>query len=146
MHVCMYSLTCTPPPHTHTHTILYVHQGDKGALGETMLESTRSSFERNSVDVFTISGTDVGAVKELAVRLAERGVGAAWHLKQVEVLNKKTGAKVSWDASLSVSVLLHGHRSFHVGCVWWGRGKSWGESCGSVGHIKQVKFPIGILG
>lgn len=32
-----------------------------------------------------VTGSDLGAIKEARVRLAEKGLGAAWHLKQVRV-------------------------------------------------------------
>ncbi|KAJ9526209.1 hypothetical protein QJQ45_009677 [Haematococcus lacustris] len=68
-------------------------KGTAGEMGETRLNGGRDSFSRNAVDVFEITGSDIGAVQEARVRLAEKGVGAAWHFKEVEVVNKKTGAK-----------------------------------------------------
>ncbi|KAG2450199.1 hypothetical protein HYH02_000301 [Chlamydomonas schloesseri] len=68
-------------------------KGEKGAMGETKLENAANNFERNREDVFTIMGSDIGKLTEATVRLVERGFGAAWHLQQVEVLNKKTGER-----------------------------------------------------
>ncbi len=35
--------------------------------------------------------SDIGALQSATIRLHEHGLGAAWHLKQVEVLSKATG-------------------------------------------------------
>ncbi|KAG1672531.1 hypothetical protein FOA52_002840, partial [Chlamydomonas sp. UWO 241] len=66
-------------------------KGEWGDMGETELSSGRDNFSRAKVDVFEVMGSDIGPVKEVTVRLKEAGIGAAWHFKQVEVLNKKSG-------------------------------------------------------
>ncbi|KAG2499991.1 hypothetical protein HYH03_002273 [Edaphochlamys debaryana] len=68
-------------------------KGEKGAMGETKLENSANNFERNREDVFTVLGSDIGKLNEATVRLVESGFGAAWHLQQIEVLNKKTGER-----------------------------------------------------
>ncbi len=94
------------PAHAHSLQVFLALKGDKGVMGETQLSGNRGSFERNSVDVFQLQGTDVGAVQEATVRLAGYGVTAAWHLAEIEVINKNTGAKV---------------RQVHIGCGHQGR-------------------------
>ncbi|GLC44364.1 hypothetical protein PLESTF_000049800 [Pleodorina starrii] len=68
-------------------------RGVKGAMGETQLENSANNFERGREDVFKVLGSDIGKLTEVTVRLVERGFGAAWHLQQIEVLNKKTGER-----------------------------------------------------
>ncbi len=46
------------------------------------------------VCVCVTQGSDIGVIQEATVRLVEKGLGAAWHMSEIEVLNKKTGAKV----------------------------------------------------
>jgi hypothetical protein len=36
-------------------------------------------------DEFELSGTDIGTITEATVRLVEKGLGAAWHFKEIEV-------------------------------------------------------------
>ncbi|KAF5837533.1 hypothetical protein DUNSADRAFT_4226 [Dunaliella salina] len=68
-------------------------KGEHGAMGETRLESGRNNFERNQTDVFEIIGSAIGALKEANIRLVPKGLGSSWHLRMVEVLNLKSGAK-----------------------------------------------------
>ncbi|KXZ56858.1 hypothetical protein GPECTOR_1g774 [Gonium pectorale] len=68
-------------------------KGDKGAMGETKLDNAENNFESGREDVFKVLGSDIGKLTEVTVRLVERGFGAAWHLQQIEVLNKKTGER-----------------------------------------------------
>jgi hypothetical protein len=44
-------------------------KGDKGASGESRLESGRDNFSRNMTDVFEIMASDIGAVQEVTMRL-----------------------------------------------------------------------------
>eukprot|EP00983_Pelagomonas_calceolata_P121562 1160808-Pelagomonas_calceolata.AAC.42 len=44
-------------------------QGEHGAMGETRLESGRKNFERNQTDVFEVTGSAIGALKEANIRL-----------------------------------------------------------------------------
>ncbi|PNH12713.1 Lipoxygenase y domain-containing protein 1 [Tetrabaena socialis] len=87
-------------------------KGAAGAMGETKLENAANNFERNREDVFTVQGSDIGKLTEVTVRLVERGLGAAWHLQQVEVLNKKTGERAlfrynDWLQGAKTTVTLH---------------------------------------
>uniref|UniRef100_A0A7S3VHN2 PLAT domain-containing protein n=1 Tax=Dunaliella tertiolecta TaxID=3047 RepID=A0A7S3VHN2_DUNTE len=68
-------------------------KGEHGAMGETRLESGRKNFERNQTDVFEVTGSAIGALKEANIRLVPKGLGSNWHLKMVEVINLKSGAK-----------------------------------------------------
>jgi hypothetical protein len=68
--------------------------GDGGAMGETQLVGPRNAFSRGNVDVFTLSGSELGRIKAATVRLHARGIGAAWHLATIEVMNKANGSKV----------------------------------------------------
>lgn len=46
-------------------------------------------------DEFQITGSDIGKITECTVRLVEKGLGAAWHFQEIEVLNLNTGDRVS---------------------------------------------------
>jgi hypothetical protein len=63
-----------------------------GEMGETRLHGSKDSFSRNGVDVFEVPGSDIGLVKEITVRLHEKGIGAPWHFREIEVMNLRTGA------------------------------------------------------
>jgi hypothetical protein len=42
-----------------------------------------------------VQAREVGLIKRVTVRLVERGVGAAWQLDKVVILNKNTGKDAS---------------------------------------------------
>jgi hypothetical protein len=52
-------------------------------------------------DEFELSGTDIGSITEATVRLVEKGLGAAWHFKEVEVCGlshpSKCGSRERWQ-------------------------------------------------
>ena len=68
-----------------------------GEMGETKLQGTRDSFSRNGVDIFEVPGSDLGRVVEVTVRLHEKGLGAPWHFREIEVLNLRTGALARFE-------------------------------------------------
>lgn len=51
------------------HKYVYVYAGEHGNIGETILETSANNFERAQEDVFKISGSDIGALTEITVRL-----------------------------------------------------------------------------
>lgn len=63
--------------------------GQSGSVGEEKLVPPKGAkgnlFEAGKVDEFVVSGTPIGPIKEVVVRLVERGFGAAWHLDRVMV-------------------------------------------------------------
>jgi len=67
--------------------------GTKGFIGETVLDNGSGGFKRNSQQSFEIYGTDVGEPTSMVVRLKGGGLGAKWHLNQVDVLNQNTGVR-----------------------------------------------------
>jgi hypothetical protein len=55
------------------------------------LNSSKNDFERNAVDHFNVTLTNVGVMKSIRIGHDNFGMGADWHLKMVEVLNIATG-------------------------------------------------------
>ena len=49
----------------------------------TKLNSSKNDFERNSVDVFTLTLTNVGEMQRVRIGHDNWGMGADWHLKLV---------------------------------------------------------------
>lgn len=65
--------------------------GDKGDTGERKLDSSHNDFERGKADTFFITAPNVGTIQRLKVRSSGGGLGAAWHLSQIEVASSATG-------------------------------------------------------
>jgi hypothetical protein len=69
--------------------------GDKGSSGEQILSNSKNNFERGKVDVFALAGLpNVGALKHITLGHDNSMVGAAWHVKQVEVYCVNSGETV----------------------------------------------------
>ncbi|KAF6256823.1 hypothetical protein COO60DRAFT_1640423 [Scenedesmus sp. NREL 46B-D3] len=73
--------------------------GENGSLGERQLASSSThmnKFERGNKDEFRFQGGDVGRLQSAAVRLVERGVGAAWWLARLEVACPDNGSTAAF--------------------------------------------------
>ena len=51
------------------------------------------------VDDFTLQSPDIGKLNLVQVRVAQKGLGAAWHLDRIEVINTATSERVSFPHS-----------------------------------------------
>ncbi|XP_059165230.1 lipoxygenase homology domain-containing protein 1-like isoform X3 [Physella acuta] len=61
--------------------------GPKGTTGRIVLEEQNSkSFEKGSVDQFTVMGPDVGQVTSIEIGHDNSGIGPGWFLDSVEVV------------------------------------------------------------
>ena len=67
--------------------------GTGGFIGETALKNASTGFKRNSQEVFEVEGSDIGRMTSLVVRLNGGGLGAKWHLSEIEVVNQNTGLR-----------------------------------------------------
>lgn len=71
-----------PAPSSLTPIFLPPPSGTLSAAQSFLLP--QHAFERGTVDEMTISGSDVGEVQVVGVKMEEKGLGAAWHLALVE--------------------------------------------------------------
>ena len=70
--------------------------GDRGGSGAHTLSNSKNNFERGQTDVFTIEGPNVGTVERCVIGHDNSGVGAVWHLRQVEVFSVNTGQELTF--------------------------------------------------
>jgi len=70
---------------TDANVFIEIH-GDQGFIGQTKLENSAKNFERGEKDTFDVPGVDVGDITHILVGHDNKGMGAAWHLQQVEVV------------------------------------------------------------
>ena len=57
--------------------------GKQMSTSVTKLNSSKNDFERNCVDVFNLTLTNVGVMKRIRIGHDNWGMGADWHLKLV---------------------------------------------------------------
>ncbi|GMH36686.1 hypothetical protein BSKO_04559 [Bryopsis sp. KO-2023] len=68
--------------------------GNEGKTKRFVLDRPGANdFERGSVDTFTLHGRNVGIMSGVLVGHDNRGLGAAWHLDKIEVLNMSTSER-----------------------------------------------------
>ncbi|MEW5309958.1 MAG: hypothetical protein WDW38_001797 [Sanguina aurantia] len=60
--------------------------GQPTGSGRQTLNNSKNNYERAAVDVFTLTAVNLGALKRIVIGHDNSGLGAAWHLQQVEVL------------------------------------------------------------
>ena len=65
--------------------------GTDGDVGWQPLEARSSDFSRGGVDTFSFKGSSIGKLDTVGIKHDNKGLGAAWHLQQVEVRNESTG-------------------------------------------------------
>ncbi|GFR41097.1 hypothetical protein Agub_g1741 [Astrephomene gubernaculifera] len=70
--------------------------GPKGDTGERPLDNSANNFERGKTDTFILTGPDVGELERIRVRSSGSGLGAAWHLEQVDVVSSATNTQYSF--------------------------------------------------
>jgi hypothetical protein len=70
--------------------------GERGASGPHELTAGKSDFSRGAKDVFPLDVQDVGVITSVVVSQDGRGLSPSWHLDQVVVLNKKSGAEYAF--------------------------------------------------
>jgi hypothetical protein len=65
--------------------------GSAGHVGWTRLESGCNDFERGAVDVFKLTGADIGKLMSVGIKHDRSGFGSGWHLNMIEVRNETSG-------------------------------------------------------
>lgn len=69
--------------------------GTNGDSGDVPLESGANNFERDAREEFILSLTDLGKITKVRITQDGSGMGSAWFLESVSVLDKNT--QVSYD-------------------------------------------------
>jgi hypothetical protein len=64
--------------------------GDKGKTDDIKLDNKTNNFERNMTDTFKMDIEDVGKINKIRIGHDNSGIGAAWHLARVEVVDLGT--------------------------------------------------------
>lgn len=70
--------------------------GERGTSGPHELTCGRNDFTRGAKDIFPLDIKDVGPVTSVVISQDGRGLSPSWHLDQVVVLNKHTGAEYAF--------------------------------------------------
>jgi hypothetical protein len=73
-------------------------RGDLASSGNIVLDNSQNNFERGKIDEFVRKTKNVGAISSIVIGHDAKGVGAAWHLEQVDVTELASG-KVLLDQS-----------------------------------------------
>jgi lipoxygenase homology domain-containing protein 1 len=61
--------------------------GQSASTAIMQLSSSKSNFERNAKDTFTVQGTELAYMDKLEVGHDGAGMFADWHLQHVEITN-----------------------------------------------------------
>lgn len=70
--------------------------GERGSSGPHELSAGKNDFSRGAEDVFPLDIQDVGAITSVVMSQDGRGLSPGWHLDQVVVLNKTSGAEYAF--------------------------------------------------
>ena len=62
--------------------------GDKANTPLFMLENSKNNFEKGETDEFVVETIDIGVIKKLQIGHDNKGLAAAWHLDNVEVIHQ----------------------------------------------------------
>ncbi|KAG1662011.1 hypothetical protein FOA52_009500 [Chlamydomonas sp. UWO 241] len=71
--------------------------GEEGETERIALDNPGNDFETGQLDVFEVSGRNVGPMTKIRIGHDNAGFGAAWHLDRVTVENKATGQSVTFN-------------------------------------------------
>eukprot|EP00873_Tetraselmis_striata_P010472 jgi/Tetstr1/430736/TSEL_020527.t1 len=81
---------------TDANVFIDIH-GDAAHTGKIVLDNSKNNFERGMIDEFVRKTKNVGAISSIVIGHDAKGVGAAWHLEQVEVTELATGKTHYFD-------------------------------------------------
>jgi len=67
--------------------------GTDGRVDKARLDNDKDNFERGRIDVFSIDTLDLGELKQAIIGHDGKGVGSAWYLDKVFIVNEVTNQR-----------------------------------------------------